>query len=140
MQLVWVAALLVATAATLGPEAPSSDAGWDFHGIRRAASMPRLVVAESGLANGEKVHPGQFRNHYDSEAFSVDWQRVPYSRGGWESWSAETRQEHFPVLLEPQGRVYFAGAYLSHLTGWQAGAIESAWYQVEQLHSNAATA
>lgn len=117
------------------------QAYYAFGGIaERVGRLSLQQRAESGLANGEKVHPGQFRNHYDGEAFSVDWQRVPYSRGGWESWSAETRQEHFPVLLEPQGRVYFAGAYLSHLTGWQAGAIESAWYQVEQLHSNAATA
>ena len=94
--------------------------------------------AERGLANGEKLHPGQFRQHYDGKALSVDWQRVPYSLGGWESWSDEARREHFPVLLEPQGRVYFAGAYLSYLTGWQAGAVESAWYQVERLHSSAA--
>ena len=94
---------------------------------------------ERGLANGEKLHPGQFRRHYDGKALSVDWKRVPYSLGGWESWSDEARREHFPVLLEPQGRVYFAGAYLSYLTGWQAGAVESAWYQVEQLHANTVT-
>ena len=94
---------------------------------------------ERGLANGEKLHPGQFRRYYDGKALSVDWKRVPYSLGGWESWSDEARREHFPVLLEPQGRVYFAGAYLSYLTGWQAGAVESAWYQVERLHANAVT-
>ncbi len=94
---------------------------------------------ERGLANGEKLHPGQFRSHFDGKALSVDWKRVPHSLGGWESWSDEARREHFPVLLEPQGRVYFAGAYLSYLTGWQAGAVESAWYQVERLHSNAVT-
>ena len=43
------------------------------------------------------------------------------------------------MLLDPQGRVYFAGAYLSYLTGWQAGAVESAWYQLERLHANAVT-
>ena len=95
--------------------------------------------AESGLVNGEKLHPDQFRRHYDGKSLSVDWQRVPHSLGGWESWSEEARREHFPVLLEPQGRVYFAGAYLSYLTGWQAGAVESAWYQVERLHANAVT-
>ena len=40
---------------------------------------------ERGLANGEKLHPGQFRRHYDGKALSVDWKRVPYSLGGWES-------------------------------------------------------
>ena len=93
---------------------------------------------ERGLANGEKLHPGQFRRHYDGRSLPVDWKRVPYSLGGWESWSDDARREHFPVLLEPQGRVYFAGAYLSYLTGWQTGAVESAWYQLERLHANAA--
>ena len=102
-------------------------------------SMDHGQRTERGLANGEKLHPGQFRSHYDGKSISVDWQRVPYSLGGWESWSDDARREHFPVLLEPQGRVYFAGAYLSYLTGWQAGAVESAWYQVERLHANAVT-
>ena len=95
---------------------------------------------ESALENGEKLHPGQFREHFDNQSFSVHWQLVPYSLGGWESWSAAARREHFPVLLEPQGRVYFAGAYLSYLGGWQAGAVESAWYQVQQLHGNVMSA
>ena len=105
----------------------------------RVGGMSLEQRAESGLVNGEKLHPGQFRRAYDGKAFSVDWERVPHSLGGWESWSEEARREHFPTLLEPQGRVYFAGAYLSYLTGWQAGAVESAWYQVERLHANAAT-
>jgi monoamine oxidase len=37
-------------------------------------------------------------------------------------------------MLEPDGRIYFAGAYLSQLTGWMQGAIEAAWIQVEALH------
>ncbi len=117
------------------------QAYYAFGGVSaRLGGMSLAQQVEHGLANGEKLHPDQFRTHYDGQAFSVDWQRVPYSRGGWEPWSDEARREHFPVLLEPQGRVYFAGAYLSYLTGWQAGAVESAWYQVERLHANAATA
>jgi len=33
--------------------------------------------------------------------------------------------------------VLLAGEHLSYLTGWQAGAIESAWQQVEALHRRA---
>ena len=43
------------------------------------------------------------------------------------------------VLLEPQGRIVFAGTYLSYLAGWQAGAVESAWQQIEKLHLMATT-
>ena len=104
------------------------------------SEQPPDARVEFGLANGEKIHPGQFRQHYDGQAFSVAWHNVQYSSGGWENWSAEARREHFPVLLEAQGRTFFAGAYLSYLTGWQAGAIESAWYQIEQLHGSAVIA
>jgi len=44
------------------------------------------------------------------------------------------------VLREPQGRVYFAGDYISGLSGWQVGAIESAWTQIEKIHASAAQA
>jgi len=41
------------------------------------------------------------------------------------------------VLCEPAGRIYLAGEHLSYLTGWQAGAIESAWLQIAELHKQA---
>ena len=41
----------------------------------------------------------------------------------------------YPVLCEPDGRLYLAGEHLSYLTGWQAGGIESAWQQITKLHA-----
>ena len=41
------------------------------------------------------------------------------------------------MLREAQGRVYFAGDYISGLAGWQVGAIESAWTQIEKIHASA---
>jgi monoamine oxidase len=40
-------------------------------------------------------------------------------------------------LLAGEGRVLLAGEHMSYLTGWQAGAIESAWLQIEELHRRA---
>jgi monoamine oxidase len=37
-------------------------------------------------------------------------------------------------MLEPQGRVYFAGDHLSYTTSWQHGAFESARRTVTELH------
>ena len=88
---------------------------------------------EWAIEHSEKIHPGQFRQHYDGKVFSVEWNHTPYNKGGWTAWG-QSRQEHVPVLLEPQGRVYFSGDYVSGLTAWQAGAIESAWTQIEKLH------
>ena len=106
----------------------------------RVSALSQEEQVEWALEQGEKVHPGQFRKHFDGQSFSVAWHLTQYSASSFEFWSAEARKEHYPVLLEPQGRVYFAGSYLGYLTGWQAGAIESAWRQIEKLHHNTVTA
>jgi monoamine oxidase len=92
---------------------------------------------EQAIEHSERIHPGQFRKAYDGKAFSIAWHRTKYNEGGWTQWSPRDREAHLPVLREPQGRVYFAGDYISGLSGWQVGAIESAWSQIEKLHANA---
>jgi len=92
--------------------------------------------AEQAIERSERIHPGQFRKHYDGKAFSIAWHRTRYSEAGWSAWSPRDRYEHLPVLREPQGRVYFAGDYISSLAGWQVGAIESAWTQIEKIHAS----
>jgi monoamine oxidase len=96
----------------------------------------RLDVA---LAAGEKVFPGRYRANFES-GFSWFWHRAQYNLGGWAEWSPEGRRDAYPKLLEPDGRIYLAGEHLSHLTGWQAGAFESAWQQIEKLHNRVSAA
>ncbi|MDY0961260.1 flavin monoamine oxidase family protein [Massilia sp. CFBP9026] len=91
--------------------------------------------AEFALAAGEKIFPA-YRSAYEN-AFSVAWHRVQYSLGGWAEWNEAARRDAYPLLLEGEGRVQLAGEHLSYLTGWQAGAIESAWQQIERLHRRA---
>lgn len=95
---------------------------------------------EQAIERTERIHPGQFRKHYDGKAFSIAWHRTKYNEGGWTQWSPRDREQHLPVLREPQGRIYFAGDYISGLAGWQVGAIESAWTQIEKIHASAAQA
>lgn len=102
--------------------------------IEVSALTPRQRT-EFALAAGEKIFPA-YRSAYEN-AFSVAWHRVQYSLGGWAEWNPAARQGAYPVLLEGEGRVLLAGEHLSYLTGWQAGAIESSWQQVEQLHRRA---
>ena len=91
--------------------------------------------ADFALNAGQKIFPA-YRDAYES-AFSVAWHRVQYNLGGWAEWDEAGRKDAYPVLLEGEGRVLLAGEHLSYLTGWQAGAIESAWMQIEQLHKRA---
>jgi monoamine oxidase len=95
---------------------------------------------EQAIERSERIHPGQFSKHYDGKAFSIAWHRAKYNEGGWAQWSPRDRQKHLPVLRAPQGRVYFAGDYISGLAGWQVGAIESAWTQIEKIHATASQA
>ncbi|MDE0753886.1 MAG: flavin monoamine oxidase family protein [Woeseiaceae bacterium] len=95
---------------------------------------------EQAIGRSERIHPGQFRKHYDNKAFSITWHNTRYTEAGWSTWSPPDRDKHIPVLREPQGRIYFSGDYVSGLAGWQVGAIESAWTQIEKIHASAVSA
>lgn len=110
---------------------------------RTAVTLGEMSLDEQvaqAIERSERIHPGQFSKHYDGKAFSIAWHRAKYNEGGWAQWSPRDRQQHLPVLRAPQGRVYFAGDYISGLAGWQVGAIESAWTQIEKLHASASQA
>ena len=107
---------------------------FDTDAVQVSALSP-AERTELALAFGQKVFP-QYRECFET-AFSVAWHRVEHSMGGWAEWTDEGRKSAYPLLCEPSGRLYLAGEHLSYLTGWQAGAIESAWQQVEKLHRRA---
>jgi monoamine oxidase len=100
-----------------------------------ASALSPAERAEFALAAGEKIFP-PYRESFEN-AFSVAWHRVQYNLGGWAEWDQAGRKSAYPLLLEGEGRVMLAGEHLSYLTGWQAGAIESAWQQIERLHTRA---
>jgi monoamine oxidase len=87
------------------------------------------------VAAGQKIFP-QYADNAES-AFSIAWHRVPYNLGGWAEWGTDARKTAYPLLNEPDGRIYLAGEHLSYLTGWQEGGIESAWQQVGKIHQRA---
>lgn len=88
------------------------------------------------VENGSKIHPGVYERELES-GFSLAWHLTQYNLGGWASWNAESRANAYPLLNEPDGHVFLAGEHLSYLTGWMAGAIESAWLQIEKIHGHA---
>ncbi|NRR32639.1 flavin monoamine oxidase family protein [Oxalobacteraceae bacterium] len=123
------------------------SAGWQkkkgvllgyYHYQTAAIEISALTPAERvefALAAGEKIFPA-YRDSFES-AFSVAWHRVRYNLGGWAEWSDKSRAKAYPLLNEGQGRVLLAGEHMSYLTGWQAGAIESAWQQIARIHERA---
>ncbi len=100
-----------------------------------AAKVSAMSLAQRqafAVSEGQKVFP-QYAENTES-AFSIAWHRVQYNMGGWAQWSTEGRNTAYPILNEPDGRIYLAGEHLSYLTGWQEGAIESAWQQIGKIH------
>jgi len=125
---------------------PSSGADWqgrkgtllgyyNFGGnAARISAMSPKERLEYAVAYGEKIFPGAYRASAE-KAFSVAWHRVQYSIGGWANWSDDGRKTGYPMLLKGEGRTLLAGEHLSYINGWMAGAIESAWHQIEQIHA-----
>jgi len=99
----------------------------------RISALPPKERAAFAVAAGQKIFP-QYEENFET-AFSFSWHLAEHNLGGWAEWSPEGRASAYPVLCQPDGRIYLAGEHLSYLGGWQAGAIESAWQQVERLHA-----
>ncbi len=100
--------------------------------VRISAMKPDQRAAYA-VAAGQKVFP-QYKDSFET-AFSKSWHLDQHNLGGWAEWSEEGRAKAYPVLCEPDGRIYFSGEHLSYIGGWQAGAIESAWQQIGKLHA-----
>jgi monoamine oxidase len=100
------------------------------------ADLTPLERERLALAQGEKVHP-QYRAEFDN-SFSVEWGRVRYNEGAWITWDNPADYDVMQQTLKaPDGPFYFAGDWLSALTGWQAGAFVSAHRVCRQLHARA---
>ncbi|WP_394234432.1 FAD-dependent oxidoreductase [Niallia oryzisoli] len=84
------------------------------------------------LDQGAKIHP-QYKKEFEN-SFSVAWHKIPYNQGGWAEYSSSDLKNYYPILNEPQGRIHLAGEHLSYLTGWMAGAFESARIAVTRIH------
>ncbi len=106
---------------------------------RGAAEFGALSAAdriERALAQGEKIHPGQYRAEFEN-AFSVAWHKIPYSLGGWGEWPGDAHEKYYARLNEPDGPFYFAGEHLTYLSAWMAGAFTSAQKVCGELHRRA---
>lgn len=86
---------------------------------------------------GTKIHGSAYRDEFET-GFSVAWHREPYSKGAWANWSNASFQNELPKLIPPDGRIYFAGGFLSKISDWQEGAIQAAWMQLAALDKRVA--
>ena len=104
----------------------------DFRGTMR--ERPPAEIERLALEHGGRIHP-QYAREFET-AFSVTWARVPWSRGSWRSESAAAH-EALAVLRQPDGRVHFAGDYMTDMSSWMQGAFESAREAAAAVHQRA---
>ncbi|MFS0726798.1 flavin monoamine oxidase family protein [Paenibacillus sp. 1P07SE] len=99
-----------------------------------AVKLGDMSLAERethALQQGAKIHP-QYHKEIET-SFSIAWQKTAYNMGGWASYSSNDRSTYYPTLNKPDGRIYLAGEHMSYLTGWMAGAFESARLTVNAI-------
>ena len=101
-------------------------------GERFAAMTPEQRVT-AALADGEHIHSGFAR--LVGRGASVPWSRIAFSGGAWVEWddTPDVRRDAYPVLLGADGPYHFAGEHMSHINGWQEGAVRSAHHTVDQI-------
>jgi monoamine oxidase len=104
----------------------------DFKGTMRG--RPPADRQRLALEQGARIHP-QYAAEFET-AFSVNWPLVPFSRGSWRSESGAAH-EALRALRQPDGRVHFAGDYMTDMSSWMQGAFESAREVATAIHRRA---
>jgi len=79
----------------------------------------------------EALHPG--KSSQLTKPIYVNWSKTPYSLGCFANNHLGTSAAAYAQLDKPEGRTYFAGDYVSHLVGWQEGALLSAHRVIERI-------
>ena len=87
---------------------------------------------EFALQHGEKLHP-QYRKEFET-GFAVNWSTIPHIEGCLAHFPQAMLKTFYPLLIRPEGELYIAASWASHLGGWQAGAFESARLVVKNIH------
>jgi monoamine oxidase len=96
--------------------------------FERMAPAERL---EAALRQGEKIHP-DYRSHAET-GVSVVWHRMNNMLGCAAEWRPEEREKYFARIQAPFGRHYMIGDQVSYHSGWQQGAMHSAWHAVKDI-------
>ena len=90
-------------------------------------AFARLATVEEKLAASraavEKLHPGRSREL--TKPVYAAWSKIPFSLGSWYSGPAYY-DGPYQEFLKPDGLIYFAGDWCSHVNTWQEGAALSA--------------
>jgi monoamine oxidase len=95
-------------------------------------AMDESSRVEEALEDVEEIHPGI------TEEFEVGashaWYSDPWARGAFALFAPEQQTNLQGAILQPEGRVYFAGEHCSLYHAWIQGALESGMRAALQIH------
>lgn len=103
-----------------------------------SVELSNMTIAERiehTLACGEKLHPGNFRKHYNGQSISKSWHKDRFALGGASSYrSRRQRTKNIPIVAKGEKRVIFSGGGISpYHSAWMTGAIEGAWHMMSEF-------
>lgn len=92
-----------------------------------------LQRQQRALGLGVQIFGPKYQSEFVS-SFSQSWHYIPHLEAAWHNGPTPDAPVLKP-LVDPVGRVYYAGDWLSYLDAWQHGAISSAREVVSRLNA-----
>jgi monoamine oxidase len=110
---------------------------WGQDALQWGAMDPAERIDEA-LDDVERIHP-RIRDVFEVGA-SHAWYGDKWARGAFALFAPEQQTSLQRAIVQPEGRVYFAGEHCSLYHAWIQGAIESALQVARQIHELPAAA
>jgi monoamine oxidase len=112
------------------------------YGMQSIAAFDELPSAEAKLTASrravERLHPGHGKDLHNP--MYIAWEKTQFSQGAWISGSGDYYKGPYKAFLEPDGRIYFAGDFCSHLLTWQEGAVLSSHRTINMISEHVRSA
>jgi len=100
---------------------------------RRLASLPHRDRAATVLRQLSRIHPQLREPGMVRETASWSWDDHPYSGGAFAWFMPGQHSSLHGHIVEPAGKIYFAGEHASLTHTWMQGALESAVRNVREM-------
>lgn len=101
-----------------------------YSGSPELTRLPRAEQIEYTRKIIDQLHPGSGK--LLEKPVHVQWAKIPFSQGISIGWRPD-EGPGYHTLMEPDGRIYFAGDYLARVGAWQEGAMRSAHRTIVML-------
>jgi monoamine oxidase len=100
---------------------------------RRMAALAHAERVDVVMNQLGKVHPQLLKPGMVQKTASWAWDTNAYSRGAFCWFSPGQHETLYKYMVEPEGRLFFAGEHASLTHTWMQGALESALRAVQQI-------